>query len=148
MTPVQREARTFLSQFHRRPFTVSDLEKALQEQGFSLVEYSRISNGKEVTTLLTSLRLFDYAARQSAFTYQDPHLRIVFMQENLSQQEQMILLSHELGHILCRHLERSPATAPAAASFRSRRPMSLPLSFCDITAAAGPGALPCGAASV
>ena len=25
--------------------------------------------------------------------------------------------------------------------------MSLPLSFCDITAAAGPGALPCGAAS-
>mgnify|MGYP000944612150 FL=1 len=111
MTPVQREARTFLSQFHRRPFTVSDLEKALQEQGFSLVEYSRISNGKEVTTLLTSLRLFDYAARQSAFTYQDPHLRIVFMQENLSQQEQIILLSHELGHILCRHLERSPTGA-------------------------------------
>ena len=106
MTPVQREARTFLSQFHHRPFTVSDLEKALQAQGFSLVEYSRVSNGKEVTTLLTSLRLFDYAARQSAFTYQDPHLRIVFMQENLSQQEQMILLSHELGHILCRHLER------------------------------------------
>lgn len=114
MTPVQREARTFLSQFHRRPFTVSDLEKALQEQGFSLVEYSRISNGKEVATLLTSLRLFDYAARQSAFTYQDPHLRIVFMQENLSQQEQMILLSHELGHILCRHLERSPATGPGS----------------------------------
>ena len=79
-----------------------------------MVEYSRISNGKEVTTLLTSLRLFDYAARQSAFTYQDPHLRIVFMQENLSQQEQIILLSHELGHILCRHLERSPATGPGS----------------------------------
>ena len=114
MTPVQREARTFLSQLHHRPFTVSDLEKALQAQGFSLVEYSRISNGKEVTTLLTSLRLFDYAARQSAFTYQDPHLRIVFMQENLSQQEQMILLSHELGHILCRHLEQSHATGPGS----------------------------------
>ena len=57
MTPVQREARTFLSQFHHRPFTVSDLEKALQAPGFSLVEYSRVSNGKEVTTLLTSLRL-------------------------------------------------------------------------------------------
>ena len=114
MTPVQREARTFLSQFHLRPFTVSDLEKALQAQGFSLVEYSRVSNGKEVTTLLTSLRLFDYAARQSAFTYQDPHLRIVFMLENLSQQEQMILLRHELGHILCRHLEQSHATGPGS----------------------------------
>ena len=147
MTPVQREARTFLSQFHRRPFTVSDLEKALQEQGFSLVEYSRVSNGKEVATLLTSLRLFDYAARQSAFTYQDPHLRIVFMQENLSQQEQIILLSHELGHILC-IWNGLPLPAPAAVSCRSRRPMNLPLSFCDITAAAGPGALPCGAASV
>lgn len=114
MTPVQRVARTFLSQFHHRPFTVPDLEKALQAQGFSLVEYSRVSNGREVTTLLTSLRLFDYAARQSAFTYQDSHLRIVFMQENLSQQEQMILLSHELGHILCRHLEQSPATGPGS----------------------------------
>ena len=114
MTPVQREARTFLSQFHHQPFTVSDLEKALQAQGFSLVEYSRVSNGREVTTLLTSLHLSDYAARQSAFTYQDPHLRIVFMQENLSQQEQMILLSHELGHILCRHMEQARVSGPGS----------------------------------
>ena len=114
MTSVQREARTFLSQFHHKPFTVSDLEKALQAQGFSLVTYSRVSNGREVTTLLTSLHLFDYAARQSAFTYQDPHLRIVFMQENLSQQEQMILLSHELGHILCRHMEQTRISGPGS----------------------------------
>lgn len=72
MTTAQREARAFLSEFHHRPFSVSDLEKALQAQGFSLVEYSRLSNGRDVTTLLTSLQLFDYAAKQSAFTYQDP----------------------------------------------------------------------------
>ena len=78
-----------------------DLEKALQEQGFSLVEFSRLSNCKEVGTLLTSLQLVNYASGLSAFTYQDANLRIVFLQENLSQHEQMILLSHELGHILC-----------------------------------------------
>ena len=114
MTTAQREARAFLSEFHHRPFSVSDLEKALQAQGFSLVEYSRLSNGRDVTTLLTSLQLFDYAAKQSAFTYQDPNLRIVFLQENLSQQEKMILLSHELGHILCRHLEHTSVTGPGA----------------------------------
>ena len=85
MTTAQREARTFLAQFHHRPFSISDLKKALQAQGFSLVEYSRTSNCKEVTTLLTALRLFDYAASQSAFTYQDTNLRIVFILENLSQ---------------------------------------------------------------
>ena len=57
MTTAQREARTFLAQFHHRPFSISDLKKALQAQGFSLVEYSRTSNCKEVTTLLTALRL-------------------------------------------------------------------------------------------
>lgn len=112
MTTAQREARTFLAQFHHRPFSVSDLEKALQAQGFSLVEYSRTSNCKEVTTLLTALRLTDYAAGLSAFTYQDANLRIVFMLENLSQQEQMILLSHELGHILCHHLDHMSITGP------------------------------------
>lgn len=115
MNTAQREARTFLAQFHHRPFTVSDLEEALQAQGFSLVEYSRASNGKEVTTLLTALQLFDYAARQSAFTYQDANLRIVFMLENLSQQEQMILLTHELGHILCGHLAQTRVTGPGTA---------------------------------
>lgn len=114
MTTAQREARAFLSEFHHRPFSVSDLEKALQAQGFSLVEYSRLSNGRDVTTLLTSLQLFDYAAKQSAFTYQDPNLRIVFLQENLSQHEQMILLSHELGHILCGHLNRAATTGPGS----------------------------------
>lgn len=112
MNTAQREARTFLAQFHHRPFSVSDLEKALQAQGFSLVEYSRASNGKEVTTLLTALQLFDYAARQSAFTYQDPNFRIVFMLENLSHQEQMILLTHELGHILCGHMTQTRITGP------------------------------------
>ena len=118
MTPVQREARTFLSQFHRRPFTVSvSLKKPCRSRAFPWLSTDRISNGKEVTTLLTSLRLFDYAARQSAFTYQDPHLRIVFMQENLSQQEQMILLSHELGHILCPAFGTVPRYRP-----RQQRP--------------------------
>lgn len=112
MTTAQREARAFVSQFHHRPFSVEDLEKALQMQGFSLVEYSRASNSREVTTLLTSLQLFDYAARQSAFAYQDANFRIVFLQENLSRQEKMILLSHELGHILCRHLDTTPITGP------------------------------------
>lgn len=116
MTTAQREARTFLAQFHHRPFSISDLKKALQAQGFSLVEYSRTSNCKEVTTLLTALRLFDYAASQSAFTYQDANLRIVFLLENLSQQEQMVLLSHELGHILCHHLDHAPITGPGTFS--------------------------------
>lgn len=46
MTTAQREARTFLAQFHHRPFSISDLKKALQAQGFSLVEYSRTSNSR------------------------------------------------------------------------------------------------------
>lgn len=140
MTTAQCEARTFLAQFHHRPFSISDLKKALQAQGFSLVEYSRTSNCKEVTTLLTALRLFDYAASQSAFTYQDANLRIVFLLENLSQQEQMVLLSHELGHILCHHLDHAPITGPGTACCRSRRPTNFQPTSCDTISAASLGA--------
>ena len=38
----------------------------------------------------------------------------MFLQENLSQHEQMILLSHELGHILCGHLNRAATTGPGS----------------------------------
>ena len=148
MKTAQREARAFLKQFHHRPFTVSDLVQALQAQGFSLVTYSRLSNCKEVTTLLSSLRLFDYAAGQSAFTYQDPNLRIVFMLENLSQEEQMILLSHELGHILCRHLDQTVITGPGTGVMQEQEANEFAARLMRYNKACRPRRMAVGAAAV
>ena len=110
MSIASKEARQFLRPLHLRRFSSADLEQALLRHGFTLVEYSRVSNDRDVAALLTSLRLAEYAAQHSAFTYADANLRIVFLQENLSEQERQILLAHELGHICCRHLENTHPT--------------------------------------
>ena len=57
MTTAQREARTFLAQFHHRPFSISDLNVALRAQRVALVEYSRTCSCKEVAALLAALRV-------------------------------------------------------------------------------------------
>lgn len=105
MSIASREARQFLLPFHLHCFSSADLEQALLLRGYTLVEFSRTSNDRDITTLLNALCLSEYAAQHAAFTYADANLRIVFLQENLSEQERQILLSHELGHVCCRHLE-------------------------------------------
>lgn len=106
------------------------------------MEFSRLSNCKEVRTLLTSLQLVNYASGLSAFTYQDANLRIVFLQENLSQHEQMILLSHELGAHFVRTPEPGRHHRAGVRLWRSRRPTTSPPGSCATTRPAGPGARP------
>lgn len=110
MSIASKEARQFLLPLRLRCFSSADLEQALSDRGFTLVEYNRLSNDRDVTTLLTSLHLVEYAAQHSAFTYADAALRIVFVQENLSESERQILLSHELGHVCCHHLDTAHPT--------------------------------------
>ena len=104
MSIASREAQQFLLPLHLRRFSSADLEQALSQRGYTLVEYSRLSNDRDVALLLASLCLTEYAAQHTAFTYADKHLRIVFLQENLPEAEKQILLAHELGHICCQHL--------------------------------------------
>lgn len=110
MSIASREARQFLLPLHLHCFSSADLEQALLLRGFTLVEYNRTSNDRDITTLLNALHLSEYAAQHAAFTYADANLRIVFLQENLSEQERQILLSHELGHVCCHHLESAHPT--------------------------------------
>ncbi|NLU23199.1 MAG: ImmA/IrrE family metallo-endopeptidase [Clostridiales bacterium] len=106
MNTAQKSAKQFLTQLHLRRFTSSDLEGALSLQGYTVVEFSRVSNTSDVAKLLSALGLADYAASQSAFTYADDNLRIVFLLEHLSEQERLVLLEHELGHICCGHMRQ------------------------------------------
>lgn len=101
MTNEQKLASDFISSFGITDITAKSLKDALRVQGFTVIEYSHISNSKNVETLLTSLGLKSYSMSFDAFTYVDKNMRLVFILENLSEHEQLILLAHEQGHICC-----------------------------------------------
>lgn len=75
--------------------------------GYTVVEFNRRVNSKDVTTILNNLLLHDIILVSDGFTYADNEYRLIFINEDLSQKEKTIVISHELGHIVCNHLKSS-----------------------------------------
>ncbi|HBE12798.1 MAG TPA: hypothetical protein DCY74_01370, partial [Clostridiales bacterium] len=82
------------------------LKKTLSNHGYTLVYFSHLTNSEPVAKLLLALGLTTYAMTVNAFTYKDCQFRLVFILENLSDEEQKVLLAHELGHIVLKHTDK------------------------------------------
>lgn len=107
MNTEQKLASEFISSYGITDITAKSIKDALKVQGFTVIEYSRISNDENVENLIVSLGLKAYSLSVDAFTYADKNMRLVFILENLSEHEQLILLAHEQGHISCGHLSET-----------------------------------------
>lgn len=97
----------FLKKFKITDINVKSLSEAIEKQGYTLVEYSRILNSDDVEQLLNALGIKALSLTTGAFTYADENYRIVFIEEGHSEEELLILLAHEEGHIFCGHLNGS-----------------------------------------
>jgi len=81
--------------------------EALAAQGYTIIEYNGINDSKEVTELITVLELKDQVSHSKCFTYRDKKYRLVFIHEDLNEEERTIALAHEEGHIWCGHMARN-----------------------------------------
>ena len=77
---------------------------ALQSQGYTVVPFNAVSNSSDISELAALLGVGEYIRSSKGFTYADSNNRIVFLNEDLSEEERVYVLLHEQGHILCRHL--------------------------------------------
>ncbi len=99
----RKKAKQFCIEYE---FTVSakeNLVKAVQQLGYTIVEFNCIFNDEDVQTLIDLLGISDDLIRSRGFSYVDSNHRIVFVNEDLSEEEKSIVLAHELGHIYCKH---------------------------------------------
>ena len=74
------------------------------KQGFDIVFFNSIYNVPDVDNLITVLKLTELIKDRKGFTYADSNHRIIFLNEDLSEQEKLLVLLHEEGHIYCGHL--------------------------------------------
>ncbi len=85
--------------------TLKDVAKRI---GYIIIEFNNIFNDKDVETVIQNLRLSEAVSQSRGFTYVSKDYRLIFINEDLSKDEKNLVLSHELGHIVCEHFTTIP----------------------------------------
>ena len=83
------------------------LQSIIEVQGYRFIEFNGISDTKEVQTLINLLGLQQRVLSSKCFIFQNDHYRLLFIHEELNEEERMIVLAHEEGHIWNNHLIRN-----------------------------------------
>lgn len=102
------KAKAFLKEYSLSNVTQADLRRIIKAQGYTIVEFNHIYNDEAVAALIEALGLEDMVASAKGFTYADRQRRLVFLHEDLSEKEKLLVLAHEEGHIYCDHLSTAP----------------------------------------
>ncbi len=108
MNPIKSQARQFALECGFSRPSLEDLTRALQNRGYTLVEYDPVYNEGPTAALIAALGLEAQIARSPGFTYADSLRRLVFLCEGLSPEEKLLVLAHEAGHIVLGHMAAAP----------------------------------------
>lgn len=95
----------FVRKYKLTEVTAANLKNILEKMGYTIAEFG---SSEASDTIIGELKLRSYADNTRGFTYADSNYRIVFVNEDLSEEEKRIVLAHETGHILCGHFGTAP----------------------------------------
>lgn len=104
---VRAKVFSLFSQYNLQTVTLDNIVYIIEDQGYEIVEF----NLADIATnhIIEKLGLTGYAKSRKAFTYKQGLARFVFIFEDLSANEKLIALAHEVGHIFCMHLKDGDA---------------------------------------
>ncbi len=77
----------------------TDLQRIIELNQFTIIEYKKHTNSKPVSELIKRLRIESEIEKNNSFLYINNNLKFVFLNAGLSVEEKCALLRHELGHI-------------------------------------------------
>ena len=104
---AKRKAKRFINEFRFYAITLDSLRSIIEKQGYTVIEYNSAYNSEHVDTLIKTLNLENRIIQSRGFSYADNNCRLVFVDESLTDEEKLIVLAHEEGHIYCKHLCKS-----------------------------------------
>lgn len=99
----KKTVKEFLKTYSLKEVNESTLINVLEKQGYTVVFFNSIYNDSDVSNIIQALNLEDYILSNRGFTYANDKYRLVFINEDLSEEERIVLLAHEEGHIYCNH---------------------------------------------
>jgi len=101
---AQKQAAEFKHKYNLKVINSAILCETLTAQGYTVIEFNSINNEPNVASLIEALGLQDQIAHSKYFTYQNDKYRLVFLHEDLNDEERTVVLAHEEGHIWINHL--------------------------------------------
>lgn len=100
-------ATSVLRQYRVSKVTLDSLCAIVKDQGFELIDFDPVASNDSFNLLTKELDLPSQILQQNAFVYKRQNVKLLFIREDLSEEEKLYAVSHELGHILCGHLNHS-----------------------------------------
>lgn len=105
---TKKLAKTFIKKYKLTFIDYSALKNTANNMGYTIIEFNSIFNEKDVETVIQNLDLSKTALKSRGFTYISAEYRLIFINEDLTDEEKLLVLSHELGHIVCEHFSVVP----------------------------------------
>ena len=102
----KKRAALFKKKHKIKVISSKELFRALGDQGYTVIEYNGVKESPDVEVLKVELNLETWMKQSRCFTYQDDKYRLLFVQEGLTEEEQQIVLAHEIGHICNSHFSK------------------------------------------
>lgn len=102
----KRQVADFKKKYTLKQVSGESLYRVLNEQGYTVVEFNGINDNDDVVALKKALGLGSFMEQSRCFTYRDDKYRIVFINEGLNEEERLVALAHEEGHIWNDHLTK------------------------------------------
>ena len=102
----KKSADQFKRQFKIRAVNSATLYEAITAQGFTIIEFNGIDDNEDVSKLIDALRLQEYIKSEKCFTFQNDKYRLIFINEDLNEDERTVVLAHEEGHIWNGHMNQ------------------------------------------
>ncbi len=102
---IRSAASAYLCGRLRGKVSSAKIVSGLEEQGYTVVYYNGVSDTGDVKQLAELLGVGEHMRSLKGFTYADSGSRIVFLNEELSEEERCYVLLHEQAHILLGHLK-------------------------------------------
>lgn len=104
---IFRNARKFITKDLKRNLDFESVEKYLNKIGYIVLFYDE----SESSEIIQKYDLVEYSKSCNAFTINDEHIKVVFINTKLSSQDMLYAVLHEVGHILLKHLDCRTVTA-------------------------------------
>ena len=105
---IKKLTKTFIKKYKLTSIDYFDLKNVASNMGYTVIEFNSIFNEKDVETVIQNLDLGENALKSRGFTYVSAEYRLIFVNEDLNDEEKLLVLSHEIGHIVCEHFSTVP----------------------------------------
>ena len=90
-----------------KKLSLDDLHKIIEDKGFKKIEYRKYNCSEELKFLISKLDIEKEIQEKDSFFYYRNNLKFIFLNEDISDEDKHILLSHEIAHIYDERIEDS-----------------------------------------